>query len=73
MLGMAASDLWRYTRQRFLVFYSVHFWVVAEFKFQSFFGGDRLNEQLTAAQIKRDGAVRELGQVTGLDSASSRR
>jgi hypothetical protein len=26
--------------------------------------GDRLNEQLTAAQIKRDGAVRELGQVT---------
>ena len=35
--------------------------------------GDRLDEQLTAAQIKRDGAVRELGQVTGLDSASSRR
>jgi hypothetical protein len=25
---------------------------------------DRLNQQLTAAQIKRDGAVRELGQVT---------
>jgi hypothetical protein len=33
--------------------------------------GDRLNEQLTAAQIERDGAVRELVQVTGLDSAST--
>ena len=29
--------------------------------------GDRLNEQLTAAFIRRDEAVRELGQVTGLE------
>jgi hypothetical protein len=32
--------------------------------------GDRLNEQLTDAQIKRDGAVRELGQVTGLEGTN---
>jgi hypothetical protein len=35
--------------------------------------GDRLNDQLVEARSKQGEAVRELEQVTGLDSASSRR